>query len=246
MLIVIAGTALVPGCGLVSRNDSQVTPVARFLPPGWNCLATPSAFDGPGSIFRVAADSTKFTVGDFAAQAGVRREQFAAPTATQTVETGAGVIAQIIGLPLSAEAAASERYSVEQTFGGAEELNTTDDSVSAIIEAFYARRDLDRNQRYFLVRRAIVARSVQYAFNRDVSASLGVDLAVEVARIRPSARYSRTNGFRYEDTFAQPQNVCVVAQPLPVPRPPPAVRASPPPAPPDNVPLFRSAARGTR
>lgn len=244
LVVAFTGTALATGCRLT--EDTPPTPVARLLGPGWNCLAAPSAFDGPGTIFRVTSDGTKFTVTELGSQAGVRREPFAAPTATQTVEVGAGVVAQIIGVPLSAEASVTDRFRVEQAFGGAEELNTTDDGVRGVVDAFYARRDLDRRQRYFLVRRAVVARSVRYDFDRDISGSLGVDIAVEVARIKPSARYSRTGGFHYEDTFAQPQNVCILAEALPVPRPPAGVSAAPAVPAPSDTPLFRAVGRGTR
>lgn len=245
LVVTLAGTALAAGCDL-STNPSPPTPVARLLGPGWNCLAAPSAFDGPGTIFRVTSDGAKFTVTDLGSQAGVRREPFAAPTATQTVEVSAGVVAQIIGVPLSAEASIADRFRVEQTFSGAEELNTTDDGVRGVVDAFYARRDLDRRQRYFLVRRAVVARNVRYDFNRDLSGSLGVDLAVEVARVKPSARYSRTGGFHYEDTFTQPQNVCVLAEALPVPRPPAGAPAAPAVPMSSDTPLFRTVGREAR
>ncbi len=240
-VILLAGTAAVVGCR--AGSDTPPTPVSALLGSSWNCLAAPTAFDGPGSIFRVTPDGTKFTVADFAPQAGIQKQPFVAPTATQTVDVGVGVAAQIIGVPVSADIAASNKVRVTQSFGGAEEHNTTDDAVRGIIGDFYARADLDRTQRYYLVRRAIVARAIKYDFDRDFSASLGLDVAVEVARIRPSARYSRTGGASYEETFQQPQNVCVIAQALPVPRPPAAAPAAPPAAAASDVPLFRTVGR---
>jgi hypothetical protein len=202
-------------------------------------LAAPTAFDGAGSIFRVTPDGTKFTVGDYANRADIRREPFVAPTATQARDIEAGVLAQLIGVPVSANAAVASKYRVRQVFGSVQEINTTDDGVRSIVDDFYRRDDLNRNDRYFLVRRAVQARSVTYEFDRDLSASFGGEVAANILRVSPTARYTRADGARYENTFADSQNVCILVQPLPVPRPPAVAPAAPPIPPPDDVPLFR-------
>ena len=214
------------------------TPISAIVPDGWNCLAAPSAFDGPGSIFRVTEDGTKFTVGDFGSDVPRQSGPFVAPTVTQTRDIGAGVVAQLIGLPMSANAAAADKYRVQQKFGGVQELNTTDDAVRNVVNAFYTRPDLDRNQRYYLVRRAVTATSVRYDFDQDISGSFGADIAAKVVTVRPKASYSRADGIHYDNTFSQPVNVCVLAQQLPVPQPPAQAPAAPGIAIPDNVPLF--------
>ncbi|WP_349606854.1 hypothetical protein [Cupriavidus sp. DF5525] len=229
----VIATAAISGC--LPKATTHV--VDSNLGPGWNCLATPSAFDGPGVIFRVTQDGTKFTVVDSTTEAAVERAPFAATKAGKTTTISADIVARMIGMPLSVDGKAASKYVVEQSFSGAEELNTVDDKVSTIISKFYSRTDLDPSQRYYLVRRAIVARSVKYDFDRDISDSFGTDLALKVVSIKPSASYNSSNGFHYQDTFAVPQNVCIVAQWLPVPRPA-GTGAAPPVPPPDNTPLF--------
>lgn len=212
--------------------------IEASLGPGWNCLATPSAFDGPGVIFRVTPEGIKFTVTDLSPRAGLQRASWVAPTATQMVTVGADVIAQLISVPVSANLSAKESYTVRESFGSAEQVNTTDDGVEGVLNEFYSRPSLDPAQRYYLVRRAITARSVKYDFDKDISASFGVGLPAKIATIDAKAAYTRDSGFHYDSTFDAPQNVCIVAQLLPVPRPSIAVASAPPPRTPDGVPLF--------
>lgn len=226
---------ILTGCHLTPTAPEAI---AAGLGPGWNCLATPSAFDGAGVVFRVTPDGTKFTVEDFSQEAGLQRAPWVAPTATQTVSIGAGVIAQLIGVPASGNASASDKYTVRESFGGAEQINTTDVGVDGVVNAFYAKQNLDHTQRYYLVRRAVTAKSVKYDFDKDISASFGADLAVKVVQVKPNASYSRNGGFHYDATFDVPQNVCILAQPLPVPRPAASVPSAPPTSVRDDVPLF--------
>ena len=230
---VAVGVLALLGC----TPASPPSPIAGILGPGWNCLATPSAFDGPGVVFRVTSDGTKFTVADYSAQAGAKPAPFVAPTATASVNVGAAVVAQLVGLPMSGNISATDKYQVQQTFGGAQEVDTTDDGVSSIVDMFYQRTNLDRTQRYYLVRRAIVATSVKYDFDKDISTALGGDITAAIATIKPSASYSSSSGYHYQDTFPKPESVCIVAQLLPVPKPSSAA-ASPAVPPPDNLPLF--------
>lgn len=240
--LALTATSIVSAACTHTSND-QPTPVVGFVGTGWTCLAAPSAFDGPGTIFRVTSEKVKFTVGDYAKQAAIQTAPWIQPTATQSVDVSAGIIAKMIGIPLSTTASAASKYQVQQSFQGAEELNTTDDSVKEIITAFYRRADLDSGQSYYLVRRAVVAKTVTYTFNRDLSSAFGAAISAKVVEVNPTANYSRVNGFRYTDTFLNPQNVCVLAQRLPVPRPTQTAPAAPTLPLSIDEPLFTTAAQ---
>ena len=215
------------------------------LGTGWNCFAAPTAFDGPGAIFRVTPDGAKFTVGDYGARAGVVTSPFENLTATQTVRMNAGIVAQILRIGLGVNASAHRNYTVTQTFGGAKALNTTDDGVAAILADFRARRDIRPNNRYYLVRRAVSATHVKYDFDTDIAADFGADVAVKIARVTPGATYSNVEGFRYDSAFDPPVYTCVLAErlledekfvavaaaPAPPPPPPPPAASAPRPAP---------------
>ncbi|MGE5537148.1 MAG: hypothetical protein ACM30I_00910 [Gemmatimonas sp.] len=188
--------------------------IASSLGPGWNCLAAPTAFDGPGSIFRVDPRGAKYTVGDYGARAGIVTSPFANLTATQTVKVNAGIVAQILRIGLGVNAGAHRDYTVTQTFGGAKALNTTDDGVQQILDDFAKRRDIRANNRYYLVRGAVAATRVTYDFDSDIAADFGADVAIKVAHVTPSATYSNREGFRYDSSFEPPVYTCVLAEEL--------------------------------
>lgn len=222
-------------------------PIVENIPAGWNCLSVPSAFDGVATIFRVTPDGTKYTVANVQTNVELLQAPWIQPTATKKQNLSAGIVAQLIGLPVSGSASASNQYVVQQSFGDAQEVNTTDDSVAGVKKAFYQRTNLDPNQKYYLVRRAIMARTIQYDFDRDLAASFSVDIAAEIIKVKPEASYSTKNGFHYKETFPSPQNVCLLAERLPVPRPQEGFLAgaapSASPGTPTDVPLFTRVGR---
>lgn len=213
-------------------------PISDNIGHGWNCLTTPTAFDGVGTIFRVTPEGTKFTVTNQSDKVDIQAAPWIQPTAVKTVSVGAGVVAELIAIPVSANASLSNKYTIRQSFADAQEVNTTDFGVADLKAAFLSRPGLDRTQRYYLVRRAIVAKSVQYDFDHDLSSSFGVDVAIEVVKVKPNASYSNIGGFHYKDTFPSPQNVCILAESLVLPAAGPSAAASPQPQDADNSPLF--------
>lgn len=64
-LLGAASSVVLAGC---KNTPTPPEAIAASLGPGWNCLATPSAFDAPGTVFRVTLDGTKFTVANFTPQ----------------------------------------------------------------------------------------------------------------------------------------------------------------------------------
>src|SRR5262249_30709355 len=155
---------------------------------------------------------TKFTVTDVSADVDVRQAPWIEPTATKKVNIDASIIAGLIGVPVSGQASGADKYTVKQSFSDAQEVNTTDDGVANAKEAFYKRRGLDPRERYYLVRRAIIARSVQYDFDKDLSTSFGADIRLQVVSAKPTASYSAQDGFHYKNTFSKPENVCILAE----------------------------------
>jgi hypothetical protein len=77
-----------------------------------------------------------------------------------------------------------------------------------------------KGKTYYLVRNTIIAKSVSYSFDRDVSANIDVTaVPANVGNIEAKAGFDDKSGTKYSKTFAQPQEVCIQAEQLIVPPP---------------------------
>lgn len=238
------GLTALAGLSLMGCHSNPVSPIA--LGPGWNCLATPSAFNGAGVVFMVDPNGAKYTVADYSSVANVRLGPAPNISASKTYNMSAGLLAQVLKIPLKLDVSENESYKVTQSYSGGREANIDQDGANAVIRVFSTRSDLLPKNRYYLVRGALTATAVKYDFDRDISTSFGADLPIKVVTVSPNAKYESTNGFHYSDSFTQPVNVCIEPETMPVPVPtannlPRAAPASPVSL--GNVLLFRSVTR---
>lgn len=190
-------------------SDIPQSPIQ--LGPGWNCLATPTAFDGAGYVFRVTSERIPYTVSDYSAIANIQDGPAPAIIASKSYKASAGIIADILKLPLTANATASQVYNVTQTLSNARMTNVDDDGATAVRAKFYERSDLNPKDNYYFVRRSITSTSISYSFDQDIAANVDVSTPVSIANLKPKASYKSENGFRYDTDFGVPVNVCILA-----------------------------------
>ena len=218
---------LMAACPLaVTSCTSPAPPQAVQLAPGWNCLATPSSFNGAGFVFEVDRSKASLTVADYSLISNVRSGATPDLNVKKTYKASIGLVAQILKLPVKASASASDTVTVTETFGGAREANVDADGAAAAQRAFYARTDLRPENAYYYVRGAITATSVKYSFDKDVQASIDVTVAPSIGTLNPKGSYSSANEFSYDSVFPTPVNVCIEPQRLAVPRGPSGAAAT--------------------
>jgi hypothetical protein len=222
----------------------------------FNCLSYPSAFRDSGVVFAVnKQDGGATTFKDLHATSGVvvNTAEFVDISASRKNTVNAGVLASLLGLPLKAGANADSVFAVSQTFGNASQTDVDQASTNLLVDAFYGSPELTRaigsgdaaRTSYYLVRNTIRALDVAYKFDRDIRADIDVGATAipGVGAIEAKAGFDNVTGLSYDKTFKQPEDVCIQAVLLPVPRPrqPASVAAAVPAwrAGPGDQPLFK-------
>jgi hypothetical protein len=213
-----AGTlvALTSGCAIQHQNAP-----AAALGAGWQCLATASELDAPGTIFRRDDRSgAAFGTIDLSKEAGIHPTQLVVGRATSQFVTSVRLAANLLklgkGVTGTDSATLSSTYPVSAEYPNAlkEVLSDADADRARKWFATYAARETGFT--YFLIREALVAQDLSYTLGPHLIAALGGEATVgqQLTTSLPNPEGNRTRPYVLQVSFEKPSHVCFRAERL--------------------------------
>ena len=190
----------------------------------FQCVAVPSKWKEPGSIFSVNAEGTSFRVGKVDAIKPLPESPVGFPAFESETTLGAGLLvstleslAKVTGWSAQVNATASEQVKIKSKYEGVKLEITEGQPDQQAIEWFKAKRlKVASRTRYFLVREAIKATSVDYEIKRGDIEKIGGEAKIKMVGEGKLNLIDRQNSNSYalKIKFDEPVNVCIKTQEL--------------------------------
>jgi hypothetical protein len=192
------------------------------IAPGWQCLLTPTAFDGPGSLFSVSPDGTKSRIVDLEKLklVRVRREPSTLGTITSDKKVEGSVALTLLekiipGLGAKFSAGAHAINVSRVAYANVIEETTYETELTPVLNAWIAKNSkqyMPRVQgvRYFIVRDAYQAGLIDYHFSKDDLVQFGGEASFkQIAAGSGSFSKGADSSYDLKQTFSLPLRVCV-------------------------------------
>jgi hypothetical protein len=207
-----------PGPG-ANANVATSTELIPGLPKGFQCPFVPNGFDPVGSIYRIDASGTYFRVADLSQDKRVRQNiknnvRIGNYAFNDTQKASAQMSVSLLKrvLPgLSGDAKSNTSFDIGITVKNMHAKVLYDAEADYIRDWFAKSHRQRQGNRYFLVREAIFAGSVNYALNAKDLKTAGIKAKVEqVVDSTANATFTdRGRNLVIEQTFDPPTQVCI-------------------------------------
>jgi hypothetical protein len=201
-------------------GNNTVTP--PLLGKGWQCFATASDFDAPGTIFRRDKDGATWGTIDLSKEIGVKRGDVAIGSVTSNFVTNLGLAANLLkissGVTGNASIGAAKTYVVNAEYGSAIKEVTYDVDAERAKSWFATYSQRDAGSAYYLIREAIAAKELKYTVTSDLivdlggEANVGGQFTVSLPESKPEA--DRTRTYTLLKNVDHPLRVCFKAERL--------------------------------
>ena len=164
--------AITSGCAIQDRN----VPTAPALDAGWQCLATASDLDGPGTVFR-RDDRSGAIFGT--RQLGSTSGNVPIGSVTTRFATNLALAAKLLKLGNGVTRTPSAKtYHVSAEYKDARKEVLSDADTDRAKTWFGAYSARDPGSAYFLIRETLAVKDVSYTLGPDLIADLGGEAAV--------------------------------------------------------------------
>jgi hypothetical protein len=217
----LCGVLVIAACSSCAI-DSENRAMPPLLGKGWQCMATASDFDAPGTIFRQDKSGATYGTIDLSKEVGVTRGQVAIGAVHSNFVTNLGLAAGLLklksGVTGNVSAGATKTYVVDADYGNAiKELTYDVDAVRAKTWfATYPHREAGST--YYLIREAIAAKDLKYTVTSDLLADLGGEANVggqfTVTLSEGKPEVDRKRSYTLQKTVEHPLRVCFKAEKL--------------------------------
>jgi len=220
---------LVGGCVSSKPGKPVAPPLAEVLGKGWQCYASPTGFEAPGSIFTLGPDGDKRDEVDLSGSYEIRAEPRAIGALHQDGGFSANFTLKLLqnaipNLTLTADTEAAKRTATTVRVDDALEERSYDaDLQKAKDWVFNHRHIFDGRRRAYVVRNALVVRKMTYELDSSFIAAIGGQVKYEeIAEISGQPAEARKPGTtEYKLTFSLPDDkrlrVCVLPQQIIIP-----------------------------
>jgi hypothetical protein len=149
----------------------------NMLPPGWQFYSRPTNLEGPGTVFRIDKDGTRFIVGRLAPVTDSGPEP--GMSKVESIEMKIGIMARLLGLEAwNADVSGSKVKTLEFELTRPVRESTTDQNMDAVLKPFVAGMEFRPKNRYFVVREVRSAEAMKYRLSNDQLGELGGKAAV--------------------------------------------------------------------
>ena len=221
----LAGAIALLLCTCKSLTQSTVpTMLANpsVIGAGWQCLITPTAFDGPGTLFSVSPDGTKSRIVDLEILKliKVRRAPSTLGTITTDKRVEGGVALTLLekmvpGLGAKLSGGAHSINVSRVAYANVVEETTYDTELTPALTAWITKNGKQymprmQGMRYFIVRDSYQAGLVDYHFSRDNLVQFGGEASFKQL-FGGTGAFSKGSDASYDlkQTFEPPLRVCV-------------------------------------
>ena len=194
--------------------------VSHIRLPGFQTFPTPRTFDGPGTVFRIAEDRTKFPVTTLIVRVQqVGKEQFA--NSTQTGQWTLGALLKFWGAQeiltdpqILGKAGSSFQLTIQIGEGSRE--RTDDSEVAAALKA--ASIDYRDRSHYYVIRETIAVSEFTYRFARKADLTADIAAAVKkAAQARGNLKSDNSQEAEFFQKFAAPYRIFFTAEEIEAP-----------------------------
>lgn len=219
---------IVPGAGLpiqtaLAQGAAQISAIEAAMGPGWRCALLPDGLKPPGSVYRITKQGVIFHAADFSKRFKTTTAPASVGSFTSAESYDFALVAALTGLKSvvgSAEmkAHAAKKYAFSVVVAEAtKEITQDDDPARAAVKKWFATIDRDPNSAYFLVREAVLAKSVTYHFGQDFAAAVAAQAqARSFLKGKLHGSLSSSEGFLLSQDYPSPVRVCLLPEQLTV------------------------------
>jgi hypothetical protein len=204
-------------CGTTTTNQLIHNPelpyggiIIHHPESGMQTFPTPRHFDGPGTLYRVDGNGTRFRIADLSDRVSISRNREVMPKQRgnySSESTKAGFL-QFLGLSGGAEKQQEDRfsYSIELKDGWREQ--TDDEPLRSLALDLVRNGHYDPQETFYLIRETIDFSQVSLALDRNASQELGGEVAVtEMARASGYDIENGTDQLRMVESWDAPLRV---------------------------------------
>lgn len=201
----------------VSACTNPRPPEGILAQEGFDTFATPRAFDGPGTIYRIDGEGRRYLVTTLDIILPDSEEEVVPKftsqrelTVNQLLES-VGAKAELLPAKVSANLNIKSNTTIESTTAG--RIRLSDEKVDAALLKWRASTEPDDASKYYLIREIVATPGLRYKVEKGWLAAAVVDFKyLNVAGYKGEPKLVNADTIELDTKFSKPMNVWYKAQ----------------------------------